>query len=77
MGDPLTGYRDRLRPVMPEEEQVRERIDDQAYYLAQTWYLHPDFSDLGYYNGICLGELVEYGLIPMLISVMKKTFDDA
>jgi tetratricopeptide (TPR) repeat protein len=61
-----------MKTAKDEAFHVEGLIKTEATALMRSWYLHPDFSALGLYHGVHLGECAEYVCFLDLVRIMKS-----
>jgi phosphatidylserine decarboxylase len=57
------------------EYEVENPSDREALQIAKSWYRHPAIRPYLTYNGVNLGELIEYHAIEELMPVLARARD--
>ncbi len=61
--------------ILPEQTEIfRKLLEANAVVISKNWYKHGEFPQNGIYEGINLGELIEFNLYPEILQVMKNEF---
>lgn len=61
--------------ILPEQTEIfRKLLEANAVVISKNWYKHGEFPKNGTYEGINLGELIEFNLYPEILQIMKNEF---